>query len=132
MSQENVEIVRRIHEAWNRDDTEAVLEQLGPEFEYINPAYAVEPGIKRGHEGFAAVMDNLRESFESYRHDPEEFLDHGDHVIVRSRFSAQGRGSGARIERVRVHAWTLRRGKAREVRWFDTVDEALEAAGLRE
>jgi ketosteroid isomerase-like protein len=132
MSRENVEVVRRIHEAWNRDDTEAILEHLRAEFEYVNPAYAVEPGVKCGHEGFAKVMENLRESFAPYRHDPEEFIDQGDHVIVRSRFKAQGRGSGAEIERWRVHAWTLRGGKALRVQWFDTVEEALQAVGLSE
>jgi ketosteroid isomerase-like protein len=77
-------------------------------------------------------MENLRGSFESYRHDPEEILDRGDHVIVRSTFSARGRGSGVEVERPRVHAWTLRNGEAVRVQWFNTVAEALEAVGLSE
>ena len=132
MSRENVEVVRRLHEAWNRDDTEAMLELMQRDMEYVNPAYAVEGGTKPGHAGFSRVMDNLRESFVVYRHDPEEMIDEGDHVIVRSRFEATGRGSGARIVRSRVHAWTLRDGKAVRVQWFDTIPEALEAVGLRE
>ena len=34
MSQENVEIVRRGYESWNRDDMEAGLRDLDPEIEW--------------------------------------------------------------------------------------------------
>lgn len=127
-----MEIVRRIHDAWNLDDTEAIVALLAPDVEYVNPTYAVEGGVKRGHAGFREVMENLRGSFKSYRHDPQEILDRGDHVIVRSTFSARGRGSGVEVERQRVHAWTLRNGEAVRVQWFNTVAEALEALGLSE
>jgi ketosteroid isomerase-like protein len=124
----NVETVRKLHEAWNEDDTDRMLELIDEGFEYVNPPYAVEGGMKRGHAGFEEVMENLRSSFESYRHDPEEILDRGDHVIVRSRFTARGRGSGVDVERKRFHVWKLRNGKATRLQWFDTLEESEEAA----
>ena len=52
MSQENVEIVRALYEAWNRDDFEAWLSLIDPDVEWLQ-------GIERpfgsnvlhGHEG---------------------------------------------------------------------------------
>ncbi len=36
MSQENVEIVRRANDAWNREDLEGLLALSDPEIEYVN------------------------------------------------------------------------------------------------
>jgi ketosteroid isomerase-like protein len=48
MSQENVEIVRRSVDAWNRRDVEGALGLVNPDAEYVNPPSAVEPGTRRG------------------------------------------------------------------------------------
>ena len=50
MSQENVEIVRRLVDAWNRQDLEGILALIDPEAEYVNAPNAVEPGTRRGHD----------------------------------------------------------------------------------
>ena len=49
MSQENVEIVRRGYEAFNRGDIEGVTRVLAPDFEYV--ASGLVPGV----EGSEAV-----------------------------------------------------------------------------
>src|SRR5512132_2719161 len=49
MSQENVEVVRRIYEEGLLDrDPEWLVELATPDIEYVNPPYAVEPGVRRG------------------------------------------------------------------------------------
>src|SRR6266852_5674248 len=53
MSELNVEIVRRVYEAWARDEFSGSLELFDAEVEYVNPAGAVEPGTRRGLEAFA-------------------------------------------------------------------------------
>ena len=55
MSQENVEIVRRMLDAWNRRDLEAILALGDPEGEFVNSPTAVEPGTRRGSDEVAAV-----------------------------------------------------------------------------
>ena len=55
MSEENVEIVRRLIDAWNRQDIEGMLALIDPEAEYVNAPTAVEPGTRRGHDAIVAV-----------------------------------------------------------------------------
>ena len=48
MSEENLEIIRRLVDAWNRQDAEAALAHIHPEGEYVNAPAAVEPGTREG------------------------------------------------------------------------------------
>ena len=128
---ENVRLLARMYEAWDAQDLAAVCELLDPEFEWVNPSYAVHPGIRRGHEGMEKVMENLRESFERQVRvlGEVEELD-GDRVLWHTVFHARGRDSGAQIDIEEQHLWTLRDGKILRIQWFHDVDEARRAAGL--
>ena len=55
MSQENVEVVRRIYDAWARDDFPGPPELLDPEIEYVNPPGAIEPENETDGEWFAQL-----------------------------------------------------------------------------
>ena len=74
----------------------------------------------------------MRDAFGDFGWEPQEFVDLGDHVLVATRFLAEGRGSGVPVEAMVYNLWTVRRAKA--VRVFGYLDRsrALEAAGLRE
>jgi len=54
MSQENVEIVRKAIQAWNRREADLLLSYTAPEIEWMpaGPA-AVESAVYRGHEAVA-------------------------------------------------------------------------------
>jgi hypothetical protein len=66
MSQENVELVRRIYDEGLIDQDPAWLLDLAtPDIEYVNPPYAFEPSVRRGPaevvramRGFAEVWDD--------------------------------------------------------------------------
>ena len=62
---DNVRLLARMYEVWDAQDLAGILALLDPEFEWVNPSYAVHPGIRRGHHGMEQVMENLRDSFES-------------------------------------------------------------------
>jgi ketosteroid isomerase-like protein len=74
----------------------------------------------------------LREDFGDFTWEPLGLLDQGDHVLVATRFVAEGRGSGAPVEAMIYNVWTVRQGKAVRVRGYGSRSEALEAAGLSE
>jgi len=57
-----------------------------------------------------------------------ELIDHGDSVVVRTRFYAEGRGSGVPVEAIVFIVWTVRDGKAVSARGFFDRGEALAAA----
>src|SRR6476620_10903051 len=65
MSQRNVEIVRRFYDEGLIDrDPEAIVESATPDVEYVNPPYAVEPGVRRGPVAVARAMRGFSEVWE--------------------------------------------------------------------
>lgn len=130
MATANVDLVRQIYAALLEDDLDAALELFDPDVEYVNPDYAVEPGIRRGHAGIRANVENMRRAFDFWRFDPEEYVDADDKVIVVGTFHARGRDSGAEIERRMSRLWTIRDGMVVRYQWFNNETEAFAVAGL--
>ena len=72
MSQENVDLIRSVYDAWDRNESARVF--IAEDIEYVNPSYAVEPGVRRGRKSLAAVRD----TYEDFELRVERFLDAGD------------------------------------------------------
>jgi ketosteroid isomerase-like protein len=133
MSQENVEIVRALYEAWNRrDGRRAALTFIADDFEWVNPSYAVEPGTRYGHAGWSTAMDNLEAAFHHGTHEPMELRDLGDRVLCFTTFVARTSPDGVAFTQDEPHLWTLRGSKIVRFEWFHDRSEALQAAGLSE
>ena len=134
MSEENVEIVRRIYtEGRIYQDPERLVGELGtPDIEYVNPPYAVEPGIRRGPAEVARALRRAHELFASPRYVIKELFDQGDSVVADLSFYVHGRGSDSEAVQEEVHTWTLRDGRITRFEWGRDLKAALEAAGLRE
>lgn len=125
MSAANVELVRRIYDAWSREESAAAF--IAADIEYVNPPYAVEPGVKRGRRMLAKVRD----TYGDYRLDVDEILDAGgDRVVVLARYSAHGSGSGIPVAGEQGFVWTISDGVAVRFEWYSSHREALGAAGL--
>ena len=125
MSQENVELVRRIHA--RLDDQNWTSDLIADDIEYVNPPYAVEPGVRHGREVFKVV----RETYEDFRFEADRFVEAGDDVVVAlGRYSASGRASGVSVTGDHGYVWTIRDGRAVRFEWFQSHREALEAAGI--
>jgi ketosteroid isomerase-like protein len=124
MSEENVEVVRRIYEAWLQGRSSR--DWIDSDVEYVNPPDAVEGGTRRGRKAFAGIRD----AYDDVRIEPEQFIDAGGDVIVIARVRGKGRGSGVDIDWRQGYVWTIRNGKAVRVRWFNKPEQALEAAGM--
>lgn len=143
MSEENVEIVRSVLEPlagingaevdW---DSEAVREALGraysPDIELTTLDIPLGLGISDSYHGLEGLVEYLRawlEPFSEYRVENLDYIDAGNCVLVPSRQWGVGRGSGTRTEIEVTALYELRDGKIVRIRQFNTVDEALEAAG---
>ena len=130
MSQENLEVVRTIHDAWARGESPASLGLLHPDIEWVNPESALEPGTRRGLESFNGAFTAMSEAFDRIHIEPREFLDAGDQIVVLATFTAWGRGSGVQRQNEDGYVWTVREGRAVQFRWFNEPAKALQAAGL--
>ncbi len=130
MSQENVEIVRHIYEAGLMDrDPQELMKLATPDVEYVNPPYAVEPGVRRGLAAVARAMRAFGEVWESSRHELRQVYDFGDVVVVAVSWYVRGRGSEREIVNEEAHTWTLREGRIARFEWGQDLAKALEVAG---
>jgi ketosteroid isomerase-like protein len=132
MSQENVEIVRRIYAAMEETGSFAASGLLDADIEWVNPSTAVEPGIQKGRDAFEAAWSKVKDSFETVEFVPGDFLHVGDDVVLITVMRARGRGSRADVEHPQGHVWTIKQGMAVRMRWFHHHHLALEAMGLSE
>jgi ketosteroid isomerase-like protein len=135
MSQENVEVVLRIHRAVVRGDVEGLLAEVHPSGEYraaIQQAMEGEDGVFRGHEGLRRWLGDLHDLYEEFESEVVDIRDVGDQVVVAFVVRARGSGSGITLEQALAQVVTVRDGKAIEVRDYFSHEEALDAVRLSE
>jgi len=133
MSQENVEIVRRGFEAWNRNDWDTLMAVFAPDVVAIAPAEWPEPEIGTGREALRDQFERLESPWEEQRIEVDDIRDLGDRVLVLFRWIARGIGSHVEVEHPAAVLDTLRDGSVVRVEFFfEDQSRALEAAGLRE
>jgi ketosteroid isomerase-like protein len=136
MSEEKVEIIRRLVDAWNRQDADAVLALIHPEGEYVNAPTAVEPGTRRGHDEFVAVFREQWEILSDALQEIDRFEHRGDEVITVGNVSRSMPGSDARISIPLLISWRFRDGQISRLELLGAgpseFPDALKAAGLPE
>jgi ketosteroid isomerase-like protein len=133
MSQDNVQIARRVHEAFNRRDVAALFELLDPEVEWIPILATLEGHVYRGHAGVRRWIEDLDTDWEYFETCPEEFRDLGARVLILGHWRARGRASGVELEH-ESGSWLVHLNGGKVVRQQTYTDprEALKAAGLSE
>ena len=133
MSQENIEILRGVFEAWDRGDFDAMGEFFDPEVEF-NPGL-LPPGEEThyiGREGVNKWTRNVLDAWVAVRAEPEERIEVGsDRILAIDRWHFQGR-DGIHVEEELPTIFTFRNGLIVRVDGFTEKAEALEAAGLSE
>jgi ketosteroid isomerase-like protein len=132
LSQESVDVVRRLFDAWEREGFGVVAELMDPEIEYVNPPYAVEPGTRRGYDGFTLAAEAVRTVYGERRFEPLEYREAGERVAVRARVIARGLGSGLEVDTERGYVFDVRCGKVLRMAWFNEPVEALQAVRLEQ
>src|SRR5690348_7782836 len=134
MSGENVKIVRRIYDEGliDRDPETWLLDLAAPEIEYVNPPYAVEPGVRRGAAEVIRAMRGFAEVWQNSRHELHELFDCGDCVVAAVSWYTRSRGSESELVQEEAHTWGLRRGRITRFEWGKDLETTLEAVGVRE
>ena len=132
MSQENVELVRRAYEAFNRGDTDEALVVLAPDFEYTTSGAI--PGVTETYSGpkasggsWLALGPVRRCPARDQRRDRARRS-----VGVPPHEPGAGKLGGAETSWDVWQVVRFRDGKAVRAHAFTTQEEALEAAGLSE
>jgi uncharacterized protein len=133
MSKENVGVVRRVYEAFNRRDIDAALQNLHPEYE-LYPAL-VGPGGRSeyfGREGAREFFDLITDTWETMTVESAEIVEiPDDRILSVELWRVRGR-DGIEIETKLTDVYAFRDGLIVRVDGFREKADALEAAGLSE
>lgn len=97
MSQENVEVVRRLFDAYAAGGVEAALSFFAPSV-VLHP-YPEWPGPSeyRGHDGIRALMAEWTENFDDFEMEVHEIREVEDRVLLLAETVGRIKGSGVPI-----------------------------------
>ncbi len=136
MSQENVEIVRRILAA-NRsgpdnETRDIALALADSEIQLRSRITAVEGAEYLGHDGVRRYYDDMA-AFRAWHNEAAEIIEVSpDLVLVDNVFHATGRESGVEVKLRSAIVFVVSDGRVTRCLSYPTRAEALEAAGLSE
>lgn len=128
---ENVEVVKRVFEAFAERNVDAMADLLDPEvlFEPA-PTFARPHRSYLGHSGMRQYFDDLSESWERLEVNVQEYRSAGNYVLAFGRIYAVGGGSVA--DDPASFVWRLEGGKVVWGKVFRRRGEALDVVGLSE
>ena len=131
MSQQNVDTVRAILEAFNRGDMRSFLDMCDPDIEWDVSKRLIDPATYHGHGGVQKFFEQQLEAWEEApQMEAEELIDAGDQVVAFVQVHGRGKGSGAAVDARIAQVWTVRRQKAIRLEYYGDRVEALKAVGL--
>ena len=138
MAAENVELVRRGYEAFNRGDIQTLLALFDPRVEVHLSADGRQvlgsqfSAVYSGLDGFMEFLGQLQAGWQQWSWEPEEFIDAGEDrvlVMVRMRAKAKG-GGGADVDQPMAQVCTMQDGRlVRHETYWDR-EAARRAVGL--
>ena len=139
MSQENVDLVRRLYDAVAARDSETVLSLYHPELVWDHTHNSEVAGligetIYHGHEGLREWSRRYYEAWENVTAELEDVIDLGDdRVVAVLNYRGRGRVSGVEVQFTRMAGiFTIRDGQVTRAEWYRNAPEALEAAGIKQ
>jgi ketosteroid isomerase-like protein len=133
MSQENMEIVRRLFQVYNdrsfAEHADLIDAQMTWDF---SRAELPDGSSYTGRDEFLGFIAAWEEGFETEHMEAHEILDAGDCVVVTVNHRGRGMRSGIEVDQTFAMVWTIRDGRAVRMAVFPTRTEALEAVGVSE
>jgi ketosteroid isomerase-like protein len=114
MSQENIELISRVYEAFKQRDYPAVLEHFGPMIEWVaavnSPLADRSPyrGLEAVREG---VFKRIEEKFERLIVNLDEIFGAGDKVVTLGFYDGVWKANGKQFQAQTAHIWTIANGK---------------------
>jgi ketosteroid isomerase-like protein len=132
MSEENLELSKRVVEAWNRRDVEATTALADPEVVW-HPVLeeTIDGQAYRGHAGLRQYYEDLADQGVESQGELFEYRDLGDRVLGLGHLSFRS-STGVELDSEVACIWRWRDGRCVEAQTWLSHADALEAAGLLE
>lgn len=131
MSQENMDIIRGLYDAFVRGDIPAVLGGLDANVEWREAEgflYADQnPYIGPGAV-LAGVFARLGGEWEGFQAKPDSLLDAGEAVMAQGHYTGVYKATGRAVRAQFAHVWTLRGGKVVRFQQYTNTKQFFDAA----
>jgi ketosteroid isomerase-like protein len=131
MSQESVDVVRRMYDAFQSGDAEGAVDHFAPDVT-VDATTRPDGEVGKGRESLWKIITSWVTAFEEWSEEIEEIRDLGDHVLVAATQRGRGKGSGVETELRYALLYRVEDGKISGMTFYDDVAGALEAVGRRE
>ncbi len=132
MSQENVEIVRRIYDGWATGDLSAGVDDFDRHVVYVVSPNFPAFGVFVGLDGMRDFMRDFLEQWEQARFEAKRLQAVGDTVLAHVVQHSKGKASGIEGDLRYFMLFTFRGKKIVRIETVMDEREALEAVGLSE
>ncbi|MEA2451233.1 MAG: SnoaL-like domain [Thermoleophilaceae bacterium] len=125
MAGRNIDVVRAGYEAWNRGDLDAVREIYAPDVTASAGALWPAAGEVSGADAIIQAFASIFSAFERSELVAEEYIEHGESVVVPTLWRGTLAGSEGTIEQRLVAVYTLRDGRVVHIGYHGGMAEAL-------
>ena len=132
MSEENVNAVRGVYEAFGRGDIPAVLAALDPQVEWReaeNFIYADGNPYVGPEAVLQGVFARIGGEWDGFEVAPEEILDAGATVVGRGYYSGTYKQTGHRVRAQFAHLFTFRDGRVVKFQQYTDTAQFQRAVG---
>ena len=123
--------LREAYAAFNRGDIAAAVKPLDGKIEWSEPAQFPGGGTYHGVAGVKRYLTQSKAGIAEGSSEPEQFVVAGNKVVVLVHVRVRPKGSEAWHEARIADVYTVKNGKAVQMRAFVDQQEALRWAGAR-
>ena len=125
-----METVKRVYtlaaEAWRSEvDVSTVAQVYHPEILIEERTDFPDSDTYQGYAGLARWWNAFRDVYEEVRLEPQEFIPHGDRVVVRVRHVLRSKG-GVALEQEVAHVFQVRDDRVVHMTGYGDVEQALQ------
>jgi len=131
MSQENVEVVRRMYDAYHAGDAAGSLACFDPDV-VIDFSRRADGRVGHGREYLSEVVISWMGAWEEWHEKIDEIRDLGSQVYVLATQHGRGKGSGAEVEQSYAFLCEVEGEQITKLTYYPQAAEALKTVGLSE
>jgi ketosteroid isomerase-like protein len=133
MSQENVELHRRVYEAFSARDVEAFIAYFDPSIEWHSVMTVPGGAVYHGHDGVRRWLDDLQDVWGDELHlEPEAYFDFGECTLAFAVLHGRGRQSGVQAAMPIAQLLTWRNDLGVYFKAYVQREDALRDLGVSE
>jgi ketosteroid isomerase-like protein len=128
MSEQSLEAVRKIYDAFGRGDIGYIIDQLADDVRWVSHFEPVVPwgGDFSGKKNVGRFFEAINQSVDVVSFTPGEYVTQGDTVVSLGTFGCRVKATGKSALTRWIFVWKLRGGKVADYEQFH--DPAIAAA----